>query len=181
MTHQAEDNGSLKALPLRDLACRLDSTSTVSTLSFGSGYFTPGGDYSPMIPNRNSSIPRLQNLERFQADGGDRQLQVPGRKMSLHRIKRTGSGVDSRNSGSENDNSEKTAKARGPPCRPSRQDTADRKCFEEETQRPGLERVTGSANMSARPGLDRRSGGLNVGPDRPGLDRRSGGINVFSG
>ena len=141
MTEQVELRGE-SSIPVRSLlTCRCDSTSTVSTLSFGgSGYFTPNDDQSPTMPGRMSSIPRLAKIDRFKAGGADHGLKVPGRKASVHRL-----GQISCDPTSTSDSNNSLL----PPRRPSRQDTADRKTAfaHANDDRPGLNRVSGGINV----------------------------------
>lgn len=150
MTHQADSNEE-SSLPVRPLlTCRLDSTSTVSTLSIGgSGYFAPGDDFSPVMPGRMSSVPRLTRIDRFKADGADRGLKVPGRKASIHRLAHTATSDGTSPSSEFKIAPVRANGSRLAPRLPSRQDTADRKqVFDQpDDDRPGLNRVSGGINV----------------------------------
>jgi hypothetical protein len=154
--HQADTNEEDK-LPVRSLlTCRVDSTSTVSTLSFGSGYFAPGEDFSPIMPGRMSSVPRLARIDRFKADGADRGLKQPGRKESIHRLALTATSDHTSSSADIDKCPVRGIGSRQPPKLPSRQDTADRKQIlaHSDGDRPGLNRVSGGINVFSRSEAD---------------------------
>ena len=129
------------AAPVRGLIkCRLDSTSTISTLSIPAE-FLDAVDSCPIMPDRMASIPRgMKNSERFRSSAktdNKAPPRVPGRRLSITRPNTR----DSNN----------TLRASAPPRIPSRQDTADRSTFfnlDTTDDRPGLNRManTGGKN-----------------------------------
>ena len=135
MKQQQHSADSGNTPPIRGLIkCRLDSTSTISTLSIPAE-FLDSVDSCPTMPDRMASIPRgMKNSERFRSSTNTTvnkaPPRVPGRRLSMTRPTTR----DSNNS----------LRASAPPRIPCRQDTANKSAFlslETSEERPGLSRM----------------------------------------
>ena len=123
---ESDDNVPVRCM----IACRLDSTSTISTLSIPAD-FLDAVDSCPTMPGRMASIPRIMNnSERFKVptNQSDKAPKRPtGRRLTITRP-----------------TANSKSRAAAPPRIPSRQDTADTKTFfntDTTDDRPGLNRM----------------------------------------
>jgi hypothetical protein len=134
-----EASNNDKVLPVRSLvSCRINSQSTVSTLSVWSEF--PDDDETVTVASSSRTTRSTHRIERFRASltDSDKGLgNAPNRKGSRHSVV---SPLDSHEG------------CNLAPKIPTRQDTADRQVFQDAIQ----------DDTPHRPRLNRLSGGINV-------------------